>query len=346
VTAAGIDDRVRELERQYVDRQVALTNVLRIIGESTADLRTTLGEVLESALQLCQADFGTIYLPDEGGYRIAASAGPGKDEIYAYERDHADRPGRHSVTGRVLLSRGPVLIADVLADPEYDQPDAQRISRFRSLLGVPIEREGEIIGVFNLGRYEVRPYTDAEIALVSLYAEQAGVAIENARFIATIERQRREYLDRQTALNEILRIIGGSGFALGSVLDTVVESAARLANAEFANVYLDDGTGTYRIATSLMGPDEFAYEREHPPTASDESVAGRVILTGGVVHVEDITTDDSYTYATGLSDQRTFAAIEELVEAEPIGELQIKGLTRPVAAYDVHAVRDPSMPAA
>ena len=146
------DQRVAALERDFLARQAAMTEVLAILGDPASDLTSVLKAILESAVRLCDAELGTIYLQDGEVFRVAASAGPGGDLVEAYEREHPDRPGRHSMTGRVLMVGQAQQIPDVLADPEYDQPDAQRLMRFRTLLGLPILREGRIAGVFNLGR--------------------------------------------------------------------------------------------------------------------------------------------------------------------------------------------------
>ncbi len=148
----------------------------RSFGDPEADLATVLTAIVENAVRLCNADFGTVYLEDGDVFRIAAAAGSHSDRIIAYERGHPDRPGRASITGRVLVSGHVEQIEDVLADPEYHQPEAQTISGFRSLLGVPITREGRIAGVLNLGRADVRPYVDDEIGLVATFAGQVSVA--------------------------------------------------------------------------------------------------------------------------------------------------------------------------
>ena len=169
--ATGTDERLRKLEDEYLARQTALTEVLKVIGGAAFDLESVLQAIVSSAASLCHAEFGTIYLREGDVYRVVTGVGEGANAV-AYERDHPDRPGRHSVTGRVLLSGEAVQIEDVLADAEYDQPVAQELSGFRTLIGLPILRGGQIEGVIDLGRAEVRPFLDAEIALAATFADR------------------------------------------------------------------------------------------------------------------------------------------------------------------------------
>ena len=128
---------------------------------------------------------------DDGTYRVVAAWDSVPEQV-AFEREHPHRPGRDTVVGRVLLSGGPAQVSDVLDDPEYVWPSANELGGIRTLLGVPILQEGRVIGVFGLGRREVLPFTEAEIALVATFAEQVVIAIENARLLETIDRQRSE----------------------------------------------------------------------------------------------------------------------------------------------------------
>src|SRR4051812_34059509 len=181
--------RLHDAEREAVDRQAASSEVLAIMSRSAFDLQVVLDAVVRAALRLCHADYGVAYVLDDGSYRVAASAG-GAPELDAWERDHPIRPGRDSVVGRVALIGQAIHLPDVLADREYLATPGQQISGYRTLLGLPVEEEGTISGVLALTRNEVRPFTDAERALATGFAEQAAVGIGNARLLATIERQR------------------------------------------------------------------------------------------------------------------------------------------------------------
>jgi adenylate cyclase len=181
--------RLHDAELEAVDRQAASNEVLAIMSRSAFDPQVVLEAVVRAALRLCHADYGVAYVFDNGAYRVAASAG-GTTELDAWEREHPIRPGRESVVGRVALIGEAIELDDVLADREYLATPGQQVSGYRSLLGVPMEQDGMISGVLALTRNEVRPFTDAERALATGFAEQAAIGIANARLLETIERQR------------------------------------------------------------------------------------------------------------------------------------------------------------
>jgi len=181
--------RLHDAELEAVDRQAASNEVLAIMSRSAFDPQVVLEAVVRAALRLCHADYGVAYVFDNGAYRVAASAG-GTPELDAWEREHPIRPGRESVVGRVAMIGESIELDDVLADREYLATPGQQVSGYRSLLGVPMEQDGMISGVLALTRNEVRPFTDAERALATGFAEQAAIGIANARLLETIERQR------------------------------------------------------------------------------------------------------------------------------------------------------------
>ena len=148
-------------------------------------------------------------------------------------------PGRGSATGRVLLEGKPVHIIDVLADPDYTLAEAQKRGGYRTMLGVPLLREGIPIGVLILSRSVVRPFTDKQIELIETFADQAVIAIENVRLFDEVQARTRdlsESLQQQTATADVLKVISRSTFDLKSVLQTLVESAGRLCGADFATI--------------------------------------------------------------------------------------------------------------
>jgi class 3 adenylate cyclase len=313
--ALSPEERIAALERDQLARQAALTDVLRVVGRSDLGLGTVLKAIVESAATLCHAAFGTIYLRDGDVYRAAAGAGRGGEATAEYERDHPDRPGRHSVVGRVLLTRGVIQIDDVLSDPEYDQPVAQEILALRTILGVPITQGDDLIGVFNMGRPEVAPFDESEIALVATFAEQVAIAIEIARLI---EEQR----TRQSTLTEVLRIVGRSDLGLYTVLRATVESAARLCGAEFGTIYLQDGD-VYRIAAAAGTHEEAiqAYERDRPHRPGRESITGRVLMSGDPQQIPDVMADPDYDQGTAqrISGFRTLLGMPIVREGRIVG---------------------------
>jgi class 3 adenylate cyclase len=170
----------------------AVRDVLRAISESPFDLEGVLGIAVERMSKLCRADMGLIYLPaEEGFFRAVAPFGMNPAHA-AYERDHPTPITPGTMVGRVALSGGTVRIDDAAADPNYTWKEGRDIGGFHSFLGVPIKKEGQLIGQVGLARLEVRPFSDDEVALVETFADQAAIVIDNVRLLATIDRQREE----------------------------------------------------------------------------------------------------------------------------------------------------------
>ena len=191
ITASLGEKRLRDVERENLERQTATNEVLKVIGRSTFDLPSVLDTVAETARRLCRAESAHVYLvDDEGRFQLVAAVSSDPDQV-AFERAHPHRAGRDTVAGRVALTGGVVHVDDIQSDPEYDWPSATE-NGVRTLLGVPILKDGLVVGSIGTARREVRPFAEAEILLVSTFAEQAAIAIENARLVETIDRQRTE----------------------------------------------------------------------------------------------------------------------------------------------------------
>src|SRR5882757_2628058 len=177
--------------RVSVAQQTATADVLKAISRSTFNLQTVLHTLVESAARLCEADKATITRQKDGAFYRAESFGFSR-EFMDHVRDIPVTADRSSATGRALLEGVVVHIPDVQADPDYHFNEALRLGNYRTLLGVPMLREGTPIGVVTLTRSEVRPFTDKQIELVSTFADQAAIAIENVRLFESVEARTRQ----------------------------------------------------------------------------------------------------------------------------------------------------------
>ena len=295
---ARTDDLAESLQQQ-----TATSDVLKVISRSTFDLQTVLDTLTESAARLCGADMATITRQGEAGHFYHVTNYNFPPDWVEYTKTVPLKPARGTVVGRALLERKAVQIADVLADPEYTHGKQQQKAGFRTFLGVPLLREGQPIGVLSLCRRTVDPFTEKQIALVSSFADQAVIAIENVRLFDEVQARTddlQESLQQQTATSDVLKVISRSTFDLQTVLDTLVESVTRLCEADHAWLFQRDGDYLHWAASFGHGTEvheqirSFFLGRDVPIDRG--SVTGRSALEGRVVHVPDVLADAEYTW--------------------------------------------------
>jgi GAF domain-containing protein/DNA-binding response OmpR family regulator len=316
--------------RESLQQQTATADVLKVISRSAFDLQSVFDTLLESAVRLCDAESAHIFRRSEGFYEVAACCGYSVD-YENHMRHHRLAPGRDSLAGRIALEGRMVHIPDVLADPEYRQPQEQRLGGWRTMLGVPLLREGVPIGALTLTRSTVRPFTDKQIELLTTFADQAMIAIENVRLFDEVQARTRdlsESLQQQTATADVLKVISRSAFDLQTVLDTLVESATRICQAEMGHIALPTEGGLFRTRANFgFSPRlkaEFAGLEFKP---GRESVTGRALLERATVHILDAQTDPEYklTRIQKVGDFHSMIGTPLLREGSPIG---VFGLSR------------------
>ena len=215
---SALQARTGELS-ESLEQQTATSEVLKVISRSSFDLKSVFAILVRSAAQLCEAERATIWRREGASFHLTASTGSIEPEHEAYLQQLAMEPARGSLVGRTLLERRVVHIHDIQADPEYTLSIARSLGRNRTMLGIPLMRDGVPIGVLALTRSVVRPFTEQQIQLVETFADQAVIAIENTRLLNEL----RESLQQQTATADVLKVISRSTFELQPVLDTLVE---------------------------------------------------------------------------------------------------------------------------
>ncbi len=337
-----VQARTQELTAS-LQQQTATADVLKAISRSAFDLDSVLHTLVESSMELCRATGGNIHLRDGDVYRTSQQVG-WPEAFKEHMRQNPIQAGSNSVSGRAIATKKTVNVTDVLDMPGYQYSEGQKLAGYRAMLGVPLIRDDEVIGVFSLGRDTPEAFTQREIELVETFADQAVMAIQNVRLFEEVEARNREVteaLQQQTATAEVLQVISRSAFDLQTVLDALVGSAARLCEVDGAIVCRRHGE-VYNVAATYGITAEFKdYMSQHPVLADRASVTGRAIVEGRPVQVQDVLTDPEYGRqdAQSIGGWRAILAVPLLREGNPIGTIALFHTTpRPFTPRQVELV--------
>jgi two-component system, NtrC family, sensor kinase len=281
-------ERTHDLE-ESLEYQTATSDVLQVISRSTFDLQPVLTTVAETAARLCESEMAFILRRDGEVYRAAAALG-WTPEYREFLEAHPIVPSRSTLTGRVVLKGRAIQIADIAADPEYTLTEATTLGHARTQLGVPLMREGSPIGVIILSRSRVEPFTPKQIELVTTFADQAVIAIENTRLLTEL----RESLEQQTATAEVLQVINASPGDLAPVFGALLDKALTLCGGNSGFIRTYDGEAFHLAAMRGVPPEmtELLNQPRRPPFAG--TALGRLVAGESVVEVANVGDQPGY----------------------------------------------------
>src|SRR6516164_6718714 len=322
-----VQAKTRDLE-ESLKQQTATSEVLQVISSSPGELEPVFQAMLANAVRICEAKFGTLYLREGDAFRAAAQHNAPPAFVEFWKRG-PHRPGPSTVLGRVLRTKEAVHISDITADQAYIERNpffiaAAELGGFRTVLAVPMLNEADVLGAIFIYRQEVWPFSNKQIALLASFASQAVIAIENTRLLSEL----RESLQQQTATSDVLKTISRSTFDLQTVLDTLIDSAARLCDAPHGLIFRFDGTSARAVAAFNNVPGFKELWADNPILPNLGTATGRALLERRAIHIPDVLADPEYNPPEGALKQaqrvgqyRTTLVVPMMREQLPIGTI-------------------------
>ena len=314
------EERARRAELE--EQQAATAEILRVISSSPTDVQPVLDTIGEHAARLCGSYDAAVYLVDGDRLRLVAHHGPVPVHLGGHEMPLT----REFVAGRTVIETRPIHVEDLSASDEF--PEGRRLARevgYRTVLTVPLVREGVGIGMVGIRRLDVQPFTDKQVALLQTFAAQAVIAIENVRLFNELQERNAavtEALEQQTATGEILRVISSSPTDVQPVFDAIVRSARTLTGAHASGVFLLQRGIVSLFAADTTGTDE--WRGQYPRAATSGGVIGRTLLERRTVHARDLENDPDYATAPGrLIGIRTVLGVPMLREGQTVGAIGV-----------------------
>ncbi len=310
--------------RESLEQQTATTDVLGVISSSPGELKPVFQTILENATRICEAKFGILSLTEGDALRVIAMHNPPSAYAELRQREPMMRLGGNLALTRAVASKQPVQIADASDDPANQDNPVRRsfvgATGARSFIVVPMLKDNEVIGVINVYRQEVRQFTDKQIALLTNFAAQAVIAIENARLLNEL----RQSLEQQTASADVLRIISSSPGELQPVFEAMLQNAVRICDAKFGNLALLEGDG-FRFVAHYGAPPKYRDARQREPFVHWKTRANleRVIKTKQVDHVADIAAEQPHSGIATLAGARTLVTVPMLKDNDLVGVVVI-----------------------
>jgi signal transduction histidine kinase len=329
--------------RESLQQQTATADVLKVISSSPGELQPVFGAILENATRICDAKFGNLWLSEGDTFVIAGTHGAPSEyrEFLKTEPVVAD-PEPESAMGRIARTHEVVQIEDITKQPAQGSTARMRfatikLAKARTIVGVPMLRDKELVGIIAIYRQEVRPFTEKQIELLTNFAAQAVIAIENTRLLNEL----RESLQQQTATADVLKVISRSTFDLKAVLNTLVESAARLCEADMASIPRQAGAIFDQVATYGYTRDFQEFLQRNPFRPGRGTATGRAVLEGKTIHIPDVLDDPEYDFLEGqkVGGFRTILCVPLMREGSAIGVLAlVRRSVRPFTAQQIGLV--------